>query len=185
MSTNFDQLKQLGTITGLESATQLGPLVNVAAKFGAGTATEWLSSATGASGIAGAITSGLGGNISGLISGSGIGSVGSLLSGDVGSLLSGGAGSLLSGGAGSLLSGGLASVPGLSSVIDGFAQSAQFAQVFSFASSFLGGGGNPLAAGTVTPTAAINTVNRQTVNQAVLAIIGNSKIPVPNFAPSA
>jgi hypothetical protein len=174
MSTNFDQLKQLGTITGLESATQLGPLVNVATKFSAGTATEWLSSATGASGITSAITSGLGGNISGLISGTG-----------VGSLLSGSAGSLLSGGAGSLLSGGLSSVPGLSSVINGFAQSAQFAQVFSFASSFLGGGGNPLEAGTVIPTAAANTVNRQTVNQAVLAIIGNSKIPVPDFAPAA
>jgi hypothetical protein len=190
MSTNFDQLKQLGTITGLESATQLGPLVNVATKFGAGTATEWLSSATGASGITSAITSGLGGNISGLISGGGIGGaltggVGRLLSGGAGSLLSGGAGSLLSGGVGSLLSGGLASVPGLSSVINGFAQSAQFAQVFSFASSFLGGGGNPLEAGTVTPTAASNTVNRQTVNQAVLAIIGNSKIPVPDFVPVA
>jgi hypothetical protein len=230
MSVNFDQLKQLGAITGLESATQLGPLINVATKFGAGTATEWLASATGASGIASAITSGLGGNISGLISGSGIGGaltggvnnllsggvnnllsgsvnnllsggVGSLLSGGAGSLLSGGVGSLLSGGAGSLLSGsvggllsggvggvissGLSSVPGLSSVINGFAQSAQFAQVFSFASSFLGGGGNPLEAGTVTPPAATNTVNRQTVNQAVLAIIGNSKISLPDFAPSA
>jgi hypothetical protein len=214
MSTNFDQLKQLGAITGLESATQLGPLINVATKFGAGTATEWLASATGASGIASAITSGLGGNISGLISGSGIGGaltggvnnllsggVNNLLSGGAGSLLSGGAGSLLSGGAGTLLSGsvsgllsggvgslvsgGLASVPGLSSVLNGFAQSAQFAQVFSFASSFLGGGGNPLEAGTVTPPAAANTVNRQTVNQAVLAIIGNSKISIPDFVPSA
>jgi hypothetical protein len=222
MSVNFDQLKQLGAITGLESATQLGPLINVATKFGAGTATEWLSSATGASGIASAITSGLGGNISGLISGNGIGGalsggVGNLLSGGAGSLLSGGVGSLLSGGAGSLLSGsvgsllsggagsllsgsvggllsggvgglvssGLSSVPGLSSVLNGFAQSAQFAQVFSFASSFLGGGGNPLEAGTVTPPAAANTVNRQTVNQAVLAIIGNSKISIPDFVPSA
>ena len=190
MSTNFDQLKQLGAITGLESATQLGPLVNVATKFGVGPATEWLSSATGASGITSAITSGLGGNISGLISGGGIGGAltggaSSLLSGGAGSLLSGGAGSLLSGGAGSLLSGGLPSVPGLSSVIDGFAQSAQFAQVFSFGSSFLGGGGNPLEAGTVTPTAAANTVNRQTVNQAVSAIIGNSKIPAPDFVPAA
>ena len=190
MSTNFDQLKQLGTITGLESATQLGPLVNVATKFGSGTATEWLSSATGASGITSAITSGLGSNVSGLISGGGIGGaltggVGSLLSGGAGSLLSGGAGSLLSSGAGSLLSGGIPSVPGLSSVIDGFAQSAQFAQVFSFASSFLGGGGNPLEAGTVTPTPAANTVNRQTINQAVSAIIGNSKIPVPDFVPAA
>jgi hypothetical protein len=83
------------------------------------------------------------------------------------------------------VSGGLSSVPGLSSVLNGFAQSAQFAQVFSFASSFLGGGGNPLEAGTVTPPAAANTVNRQTVNQAVLAIIGNSKISIPDFSPSA
>ena len=216
MGTNFDQLKQLGTITGLESATQLGPLVNVATKFGAGTATEWLASATGASGITSAITSGLGGNISGLISGGpssllsggGVTALNGLLSGSslstgsvaslaanyfapgsgalASSLLSGGAGSLLSGGGpSSLLSSGLSSVPGLSSVINGFAQSAQFAQVFSFASSFLGGGGNPLEAGTVTPTAAVNTVNRQTVNQAVLAIIGNSKIPVPDFVPTA
>ena len=113
------------------------------------------------------------------------GGAGSLLSGGAGSLLSGSAGSLLSGSAGSLLSGGLSSVSGLSSVINGFAQSAQFAQVFSFASSFLGGGGNPLETGTVIPIAAANTVNRQTVNQAVLAIIGNSKIPVPDFAPAA
>jgi hypothetical protein len=81
MSTNFDQLKQIGTITGLESAQQLGPLVNVATKFGAGSATQWLSTATGASGITGAITSGLGGNISGLISGS-----------NISGLISGGAG---------------------------------------------------------------------------------------------
>jgi hypothetical protein len=182
MNVNFDQLKQLGTITGLESATQLGPLINVATKFGAGTATEWLSSATGASGIAGAITSGLGGNISGLISGSGIGGA---LTGSVGNLLSGGASSLLSSSVGSLVSSGLSSVPGLSSALNGFAQSAQFAQVFSLASSFLSGGGNPLEAGTVTPPAAANTVNRQTVNQAVLAIIGNSKISIPDFSASA
>ena len=183
MGTNFNQLKQLGTITGLESATQLGPVLNVATKFGSGTATEWLSSATGSTGITSALTSGLGSNISGLISGGGIG--GALTSSGVGSLLSGGAGSLLSGGAAGLLSGGIASVPGLSSVINGFAQSAQFAQVFSFASSFLGGGGNPLEAGTVTPAPAANTVNRQTVNQAVAAIIGNSKIPVPDFSITA
>jgi len=162
MNTNFAQLKQLGTITGLESATQLGPLVNVATKFGSETATKWLSSATGASGITGALTSGLGSNVNSLLSSSG-----------VGSLLSGGG------------IGGLGAVPDVSSVIDGFAQSAQFAQVFSLDSSFLAGGGNPLEAGTVTPTAVINTVNRQTVNQAVSAIIGNSKIPVPNFVPAA
>ena len=166
MNTNFDQLKQLGTITGLESATQLGPLLNVATKFSAGTATEWLSSATGASGITGAITGALGG--------------GSINAGSVASL----AANYFAPGAGAVV-GALATSPGLSSVIDGFAQSAQFAQVFSFASSFLGGGGNPLEAGTVTPPAATNTVNRQTVNQAVLAIIGNNKIPVPDFVPTA
>jgi hypothetical protein len=101
MNTNFDQLKQLGTITGLESSAQLGPLLNVATKFGSGTATAWLSSATGVSDISNAITSGIGGNISGLLSGG----AGSLLSGGAGSLLSGGAGSLLSGGAGSALTG--------------------------------------------------------------------------------
>jgi hypothetical protein len=159
MSVNFDQLKQLGTITGLESATQLGPLLNVATKFGADTATEWLSSATGASGIANAITNELGNSI-------------------------GNAAGLLTSSIGSLASSGLASVSGLSSTLDGFAQSAQFAQVFSLASSFLSGGGNPLEAGTVTPPAAANTVNRQTVNQAVLAIIGNSKIPIPDFLPA-
>lgn len=181
MSTNFDQLKQIGTITGLESAQQLGPLVNVATKFGAGSATEWLSTATGASGITSAITSGLGGNISGLISSS---NISGLISGGAGSLLSGGAGSLLSGGGiGGALSGGIASVPGLTSIMNGFAASAQFADAFSFASSFLGGGGNPLEAGTVSPPPAVNTVNRQTVNQAVKAIIGNSKIPIPDFAP--
>jgi hypothetical protein len=166
MNTNFDQLKQLGTITGLESATQLGPLLNVATKFSAGTATEWLSSATGASGITSAITSALGG--------------GSINAGSVVSL----AANYFAPGAGAVV-GALATVPGLSSVIDGFAQSAQFAQVFSFASSFLGGGGNPLEAGTITPPAVVNTVNRQTVNQAVLAIIGNNKIPVPDFTPTA
>jgi hypothetical protein len=166
MNTNFDQLKQLGTITGLESATQLGPLLNVATKFSAGTATEWLSSATGASGITSAITGALGG--------------GSISAGSVASL----AANYFAPGA-AAAAGALATVPGLSSVIDGFAQSAQFAQVFSFASSFLGGGGNPLEAGTVTPPAAVNTVNRQTVNQAVLAIIGNNKIPVPDFTPTA
>ena len=141
-------------------------MLNVATKFSAGTATEWLSSATGASGITGAITSALGG--------------GSINAGSVASL----AANYFAPGAGAVV-GALATSPGLSSVIDGFAQSAQFAQVFSFASSFLGGGGNPLEAGTVTPPAATNTVNRQTVNQAVLAIIGNNKIPVPDFVPTA
>ena len=43
MSANFDQLKQLGTIKGTEIASQLGPLLNNATKFGAATATAWLN----------------------------------------------------------------------------------------------------------------------------------------------
>lgn len=42
MNTNFDQLKQLGTINGTEIASQLGPLLNNATKFGAENATAWL-----------------------------------------------------------------------------------------------------------------------------------------------
>ena len=43
MNVNFDQLKQLGTIKGTEIASQLGPLLNNATKFGATTATAWLN----------------------------------------------------------------------------------------------------------------------------------------------
>jgi hypothetical protein len=43
MNANFDQLKQLGTIKGTEIASQLGPLLNNATKFGAATATAWLN----------------------------------------------------------------------------------------------------------------------------------------------
>jgi hypothetical protein len=43
MNVNFDQLKQLGTIKGTEIASQLGPLLNTATKFGAATATAWLN----------------------------------------------------------------------------------------------------------------------------------------------
>jgi hypothetical protein len=42
MNANFDQLKQLGTIKGTEIASQLGPLLNTATKFGAENATAWL-----------------------------------------------------------------------------------------------------------------------------------------------
>jgi hypothetical protein len=134
MNANFDQLKQLGTISGLESAAQLGPLLNVATKFGSGTATAWLSSATGVSGISSAIASGIGGNISGLLSGG----AGSLLSGGAGSLLSGGAGSLLSGGAGSLLSGGAGSA--LSGLLTGGAGSLLSGGVGTQLSGLLSGG---------------------------------------------
>ena len=199
MNTNFDQLKQIGTITGLESAAQLGPLLNVATKFGSGTATAWLSSATGVSGISSAITSGIGGNISGLLSGGAGSALNGLLTGGAGSLLSGGVGTqlsgLLSGGAGgavsSLLSGGgssalassLLSSSGLTSIMTNFASSAQFASVFSLANSFLGGGGNPLQAGIVAAKGFNNTINRTNLNQAVTALIGNPKITTPDFAP--
>ena len=218
MNANFDQLKQIGTITGLESAAQLGPLLNVATKFGSGTATAWLSSATGVSGITSAITSGIGGNISGLLSGG----AGSLLSGGAGdalsglltggsgsalagSLLSGGSvdagslaalaanyyapgsgalvSSLLSGGGGSALASSLLSSSGLTGAMTSFASSAQFASVFSVANSFLGGGGNPLQAGIVAAKGFNNTINRTNLNQAVIALIGNPKITVPDFAP--
>jgi hypothetical protein len=218
MNANFDQLKQIGTITGLESSAQLGPLLNVATKFGSGPATAWLSSATGVSDISGAITSGIGGNINGLLSGG----AGSVLSGGTGSaltgLLSGGNGSalagsllsggsvnagsvaslaanyfapgsgavvsnLLSGGSGSALSSSLLSSSGLTSAMTNFASSAQFASVFSFANSFLGGGGNPLQAGIVAAKGYNNTTNRTNLNQAVTALIGNPKITVPDFAP--
>ena len=43
MNANFDQLKQLGTIKGTEIASQLGPLLNNATKFGAENATAWLN----------------------------------------------------------------------------------------------------------------------------------------------
>ena len=43
MNVNFDQLKQLGTIKGTEIASQLGPLLNNATKFGAENATAWLN----------------------------------------------------------------------------------------------------------------------------------------------
>jgi len=147
MNVNFDQLKQLGTITGLESSAQLGPLLNVATKFGSGTATAWLSSATGVSGISSAIASGIGGNISGLLSGG----AGSLLSGGAGSLLSGGAGSaltgLLTGGsgsalAGSLLSGGSINAGSLGTLAANYFAPGSGALVSSLLS---GGGGSALA----------------------------------------
>jgi hypothetical protein len=141
MNANFDQLKQLGTITGLESSAQLGPLLNVATKFGSGTATAWLSSATGVSGISSAITSGIGGNISGLLSGGVGGNISGLLSGGAGgalnNLLSGGVGSqlsgLLSGGAGTQLSGLLSGGAGgaISSLLSGSGTSALASSLLS------------------------------------------------------
>jgi hypothetical protein len=179
MNVNFDQLKQLGTITGLESSAQLGPLLNVATKFGSETATAWLSSATGASGIASAITSGIGSNISGLLSGGASGAVSSLLSSGAGAQLSG----LLSGGSASALAGSLLSSSGLTASMTSFASSAQFASVFSSANSFLAGGGNPLQAGIVVAKGFNNTTNRTNLDQAITALIGNPKITVPDFAP--
>lgn len=69
MNVNFDQLKQVGAISGTEAASQLGPLLNNATKFGLGNATEWLKTAPS------------------------LGSLGSLVSGSgIGGLLAGGAG---------------------------------------------------------------------------------------------
>lgn len=178
MNANFDQLKQLGTITGSESAAQLGPLLNVATKFGSGTASAWLSSATGVSEITSAITSGIGSNISGLLSGGASSAVSSLLSGGAGAAVSG----LLSGGSASALASSLLSSSGLTGAMTSFASSAQFASVFSGANSFLSGGGNPLQAGIVAAKGFTNTINRTNLNQAVTALIGNPKITVPDFA---
>jgi hypothetical protein len=178
MNANFDQLKQLGTITGSESAAQLGPLLNVATKFGSDTATAWLSSATGVSGITSAITSGIGSNISGLLSGGASSAVSGLLSGGAGAAVSG----LLSGGSASALASSLLSPSGLTGAMTSFASSAQFASVFSGANSFLSGGGNPLQAGIVAAKGFTNTINRTNLNQAVTALIGNPKITVPDFA---
>ena len=50
-----------------------------------------------------------------------------------------------------------------------------------FGGLFGGGGGSPLVAG-ITQVKNVNkTVNRTTVDRAVTAIIGNSKIPPPDF----
>jgi hypothetical protein len=69
MNVNFDQLKQVGAISGTEAASQLGPLLNNSTKFGLGNATEWLKTAPS------------------------LGSLGSLVSGGgIGGLLAGGAG---------------------------------------------------------------------------------------------
>jgi hypothetical protein len=69
MNVNFDQLKQVGAISGTEAASQLGPLLNNSTKFGLGNATEWLKTAPS------------------------LGSLGSLVSGSgIGGLLAGGAG---------------------------------------------------------------------------------------------
>lgn len=74
MNVNFDQLKQVGAISGTEIASQLGPLLNNATKFGLGNATEWLKTAPSL------------GSLGSLVSGGGIG--GAL--GSLGSLVSGG-----------------------------------------------------------------------------------------------
>jgi hypothetical protein len=122
MNANFDQLKQLGTIKGTELASQLGPLLNNATKFGADTATAWLNG----------------------------------------------------------------KAPGnLINQMNNFATSAQFSQSFADINSSIAGGGNPLQAGIVAAKGFANTVNRTNVDQATKAIIGNSKIESPDFAPPA
>ena len=120
MNTNFDQLKQLGTIKGTEIASQLGPLLNNATKFGADTATAWLNG----------------------------------------------------------------KAPGdLVNQMNNFATSAQFSQSFADINTAIAGGGNPLQAGIVAAKGFANTINRTNVDQAVKAILGNTKISIPEFAP--
>jgi hypothetical protein len=146
MNVNFDQLKQVGAISGTEAASQLGPLLNNSTKFGLGNATEWLKTAPS------------------------LGSLGSLVSGS-------GIGGLLAGGAGG-------APAALISQMNNFAKSAEFAQAFAGLNADISGGGNPLEAGVQTAKGFTNTVNRSNLNEAVKKVIGNSKISVPDFAPS-
>ena len=77
MKVNFDQLKQVGAISGTEAASQLGPLLNNATKFGLGNATEWLKTAPSL-GSLGSLVSGSG--ISGLLAGAAGGAPAALIS---------------------------------------------------------------------------------------------------------
>jgi hypothetical protein len=77
MNVNFDQLKQVGAISGTEAASQLGPLLNNATKFGLGNATEWLKTAPSL-GSLGSLVSGSG--ISGLLAGGAGGAPAALIS---------------------------------------------------------------------------------------------------------
>jgi hypothetical protein len=77
MNVNFDQLKQVGAISGTEAASQLGPLLNNATKFGLGNATEWLKTAPSL-GSLGSLVSGSG--ISGLLAGAAGGAPAALIS---------------------------------------------------------------------------------------------------------
>jgi hypothetical protein len=146
MNVNFDQLKQVGAISGTEAASQLGPLLNNSTKFGLGNATEWLKTAPS------------------------LGSLGSLVSGS-------GIGGLLAGAAGG-------APAALISQMNNFAKSAEFAQAFAGLNADISGGGNPLEAGVQAAKGFTNTVNRSNLNEAVKKVIGNSKISVPDFAPS-
>jgi hypothetical protein len=80
MNVNFDQLKQVGAISGTEVASQLGPLLNNATKFGLGNATEWLKTAPslGSLGSLGSLVSG--GGIGGLLAGGAGGAPAALIS---------------------------------------------------------------------------------------------------------
>jgi len=140
MNVNFDQLQQVGVISGTEIASQLGPLLNNATKFGLGNATEWLKSAPS------------------------LGSLGSLISG----------GGIGGGGA----------PAALINQMNDFAKSAEFAQAFAGLNADISGGGSPLEAGVQAPKGFTNTVNRSNLNEAVKKVIGNSKISVPDFAPT-
>jgi len=77
MNVNFDQLKQVGAISGTEAASQLGPLLNNSTKFGLGNATEWLKTAPSL-GSLGSLVSGSG--ISGLLAGAAGGAPAALIS---------------------------------------------------------------------------------------------------------
>jgi hypothetical protein len=119
MKQGFDKLGQLGSITKNLDPAKLGPIVSNAAKFGADTASKWLS-----------------------------------------------------GGAGAAVVGQL----------NDLAKNSQFGQAFSALNSAISGGGSPLQAGVKELKGFANTVNRDTVAQGTKNVIGNSKVPSPNFS---
>ena len=68
--------------------------------------------------------------------------------------------------------------------ITGLIASSSFGGTFGTVNKSISGGGGALSSGTVVAGGYVNTTNRLNVNQAMTAIIGNPKIPTPNF-PSA
>ena len=82
------------------------------------------------------------------------------------------------------LSGQLSSLNSIGSLARGFTNVAGVvSSVAGLVSGLFGGRGGSIYSGTVRPRAVSSTVNRNTVNASVNAIIGNAKITTPTFAP--